>query len=71
VRDAAKADIKPEGFMRRVIDAFGARRIAWGSNYPASEGTLGGLLAEARQAVSALPGGDQEWIFSRTANSLY
>jgi len=71
VRDAAKADTKPDGFMRRVVDAFGARRIAWGSNYPASEGALGGLLAEARQAVSALPVGDQEWIFSRTANSLY
>jgi predicted TIM-barrel fold metal-dependent hydrolase len=71
VRDAVKANTKPEAFMRRVVDAFGARRIAWGSNYPASEGTLGGLLAEARQAVSALPTDDQEWIFSRTAKSLY
>lgn len=67
VRDAAD----PQGFMRKVVDAFGAKRIAWGSNYPASEGSLGGLLAEARQAVSALPAGDQEWIFSRTAKSLY
>ena len=71
VRDTAKAEIKPETFMRRVVDAFGARRIAWGSNYPASEGSLPGLLAEARQTTSELPAGDQEWIFSRTAKSLY
>ena len=67
VRDAAK----PESFMRQVVDAFGARRIAWGSNYPASEGSLAGLLGEAKQAVSALPAADQEWIFSRTAKGLY
>ena len=67
VRDASN----PQAFMRKVVDAFGARRIAWGSNYPASEGSLGGLLAEARQAVAALPADDQEWIFSRTAKSLY
>src|SRR5262245_43268976 len=67
VRDAAD----PPGFMRKVVDAFGARRIAWGSNYPASEGSLSGLLTEARQAVLELPTVDQEWIFSGTANSLY
>jgi predicted TIM-barrel fold metal-dependent hydrolase len=71
VRDAAKAGTRPEAFMRRVVDAFGARRIAWGSNYPASEGSLGSLLADARQTVSVLSADDQEWIFSRTANSLY
>jgi len=71
VRDAAKAETRPEMFMRRVVDAFGARRIAWGSNYSASDGSLTGLLAEARQVVSALPLADQEWIFSRTARSLY
>jgi predicted TIM-barrel fold metal-dependent hydrolase len=71
VRDAAQAETKPKTFMRRAVDAFGAQRIAWGSNYPASEGSLTGLLAEARETVSALPASDQEWIFSRTANSLY
>jgi len=67
VRDAAD----PQAFMHKVVDVFGARRIAWGSNYPASEGTLAGLLAEAKKAVSALPAGDREWIFSRTAKRLY
>ena len=62
VRDAQQS------FLTRVIEAFGARRIAWGSNYPASEGTLGALLAEARAVV---PEAAREQIFSRTAKSLY
>ena len=71
VRDAAKSKVTPQAFMRQVVDAFGVRRIAWGSNYPASEGTLAGLLADARRAVSFLPAADEEWVFSRTAGSLY
>ena len=50
---------------------FGAARLAWGSNYPASEGTLAGLLADARAALAALPEKDLGWIFSGTAASLY
>ena len=61
-------DIKEPGFFRRVIDRFGAARMAWGSNYPASAGALSALLAEAR---AALPEAHHEQIFSRTAKSLY
>lgn len=57
--------------LRGVFAAFGARRIAWGSNYPASEGTLAALLIEAREAISKLTTTEQDWIFSRTANTLY
>ena len=71
VRDARHGKATPQGFFARVIEAFGASRVAWGSNYPASEGTLSGLLAEARQALAALPAEDREWIFWRTAKSLY
>ena len=51
-----------------MVEAFGAPRIAWGSNYPASEGTLSGLLADAQEALPAV---HREWIFSRTAKTLY
>ena len=54
-----------------MVAEFGASRIAWGSNYPASEGTLAGLLAEARSALASLPSPDGDWIFSRTARTLY
>jgi predicted TIM-barrel fold metal-dependent hydrolase len=71
VREAQKGKARPETFFARVVAEFGAPRIAWGSNYPASEGTLTGLLAEARSALAALPEAQREWIFSGTARSLY
>ncbi len=71
VRESRSGKATPESFFGRVVAEFGAPRIAWGSNYPASEGTLAGLLAEARSALAALPSPDRDWIFSRTAQSLY
>jgi L-fuconolactonase len=61
----------PESFFRKIVAEFGAARIAWGSNYPASEGPLSQLLALARQSVAALPAADHAWIFAKTAQSLY
>jgi len=71
LRESRKGKATPESFFPRVVAEFGAPRIAWGSNYPASEGTLAGLLADARAALAVLSEPDREWIFSRTAQSLY
>jgi predicted TIM-barrel fold metal-dependent hydrolase len=71
LRESRKGKATPETFFPRVVAEFGARRIAWGSNYPASEGTLAGLLAEARAALAPLPQADRDWIFFRTAEALY
>ena len=61
----------PETFFGRLVSAFGASRIAWGSNFPASERSLPELLTMAQEALSFLPEPDREWIFSRTAQALY
>jgi predicted TIM-barrel fold metal-dependent hydrolase len=61
----------PPGFLAGVVKLFGASRVAWGSNYPASEGSLAALLADARQALAALSNAERESIFSRTAKTLY
>jgi predicted TIM-barrel fold metal-dependent hydrolase len=61
----------PETFFAKLVSAFGARRLAWGSNYPASEGSLADLLALARRTLACLPQSDQEWIFFKTAQTLY
>jgi L-fuconolactonase len=61
----------PETFFKKLVAEFGASRIAWGSNYPSSEGTLPALLAVARDSVKSLPRADQDWIFAQTAQSLY
>ena len=71
VRESRKGKATPESFFARVVAEFGASRIAWGSNYPASEGTLAGLLGEARAALATLAESDRDWIFSRTARSFY
>src|SRR5262249_40952410 len=71
LRESKKGKATPESFFARVVAEFGARRIAWGSTSPASEGTLAGLLAGARAALAALPQSDRDWIFSGTARSLY
>ncbi|HZD21388.1 MAG TPA: amidohydrolase family protein, partial [Burkholderiales bacterium] len=61
----------PQGFFARVVNSYGAARIAWGSNYPAAAGTLGALLADAREALTAFSAAERDWIFSRTAKSFY
>jgi predicted TIM-barrel fold metal-dependent hydrolase len=61
----------PDTFFKKLVGEFGAPRIAWGSNYPSSEGPLSALLAVARASVASLPQADQDWIFARTAQSLY
>jgi predicted TIM-barrel fold metal-dependent hydrolase len=58
-------------FFPMLVSKFGASRIAWGSNYPASEGTLPELLKVSQAALSVLPPEDREWIFARTAMNLY
>ena len=61
----------PETFFGRLVSVFGASRIAWGSNFPASERSLPELLALAQDTLRFLTETDREWIFSRTAQTLY
>jgi predicted TIM-barrel fold metal-dependent hydrolase len=68
---ARQGKATPDSFFRRAVDVFGARRIAWGSNFPAAAGTLAELLAIAQEAFAALTAEEREWIFTRTALTLY
>jgi predicted TIM-barrel fold metal-dependent hydrolase len=61
----------PETFFARLVATFGAQRLAWGSNYPSSEGSLPELLALAKSSLASLPQADQDWIFGKTAQTLY
>jgi predicted TIM-barrel fold metal-dependent hydrolase len=61
----------PQTFFGKVIDTFGASRIAWGSNFPNSVGTLSEILGAARKAFSFAKASDQDWIFGKTAQALY
>jgi L-fuconolactonase len=61
----------PETFFGKAIETFGASRIAWGSNFPNSVGTLTEILTAARKAFSFAKDSDQDWIFGATAQTLY
>jgi L-fuconolactonase len=61
----------PETFFGKIIETFGASRVAWGSNFPNSVGTLSEILGAAKKAFSFAKELDQEWIFGKTAKSLY
>ena len=61
----------PDTFFAKFIGAFGADRIAWGSNFPNSLGTMKEILTAAQKAFSFAKSNDQEWIFGKTALTLY
>ena len=69
--ESRKGKAAPETFFPRLVEAFGAQRLAWGSNFPSSEGKLPELLKTARESVASLPAADREWIFAKTAQTLY
>ncbi|HVY59386.1 MAG TPA: amidohydrolase family protein [Xanthobacteraceae bacterium] len=69
--EVRKGKATPETFFPKLVKEFGAARLAWGSNYPSSEGTLPELLATARSSLACLSAEDQEWIFAKTAQVLY
>lgn len=71
LRRMHQAPADPESFLARLTGVFGARRIAWGSNYPAVEGTLAEIAALARDTLSILPEEERENILWRTAARLY
>jgi predicted TIM-barrel fold metal-dependent hydrolase len=61
----------PETFFGKMIDSFGADRIAWGSNFPNSPGAMKEILTAAQKAFSFAKPSDQDWIFGKTAQVLY
>jgi predicted TIM-barrel fold metal-dependent hydrolase len=71
VEESSKGASRPEQFFPRLVAAFGADRIAWGSNFPAHAGPMSRLLAEAQHALACLSDVDRAAIFAGTARQLY
>ena len=66
-----KGKSTPETMFAKIVSIYGANRMAWGSNYPASKGALKELTDIARQTYASLPQSDQDWILGKTALKLY
>jgi predicted TIM-barrel fold metal-dependent hydrolase len=57
--------------IRRLAEGFGADRLAWGSNFPASKGSLSDLRETAASAISELSAEEQASFFGGTAARIY
>ena len=62
---------KASGFLDPVLAAFGANRIAWGSNLPAAEQSLPELVALAQEVLADVSEPERREIFAGTARRLY
>jgi L-fuconolactonase len=71
IEQAVKGKSTPQAFLGKAVSEFGPNRLTWGSNFPAAPQPLPELIAMARNALSFLPQQDQDWIFFKTAQSLY
>jgi L-fuconolactonase len=69
--DSQRADATAETFFPRLVEDFGSNRLAWGSNFPASEKTMNENLSVAKKCLACLSAEDQSWIFAKTAQRLY
>jgi len=69
--DVTKEKASADTFFPQVVEAFGANRMAWGSNFPTSPGTLDEILATAQAGLASLREEDRAWIFGKTAQKLY
>lgn len=59
--------------VRRVYEAFGGRRIMWGSDWPVclSRATYGQTLAVVRDEMSFIAPEDRPWVLGQTARQLW
>jgi len=60
-----------EPYFRKVVDVFGADRIAWGSNFPTSDVSLKKIVDESKAGFAFLTQEERDHIFYRTAETLY
>jgi len=63
----------PQQLYTKLIEVYGANRIMWSSNYPAHPkfGSVKERLDIAKKELAFLGQSEQEWIFGKTAMSVY
>jgi L-fuconolactonase len=69
---AARGKSTPTDFFGRLLEAFGARRVMWGSNFPNTyDRSLKEQLALALDELSFVLEADRRWLFADTARSVW
>lgn len=59
--------------IEMAIEAFGANRLMWGSDFPPSAGRegYGNALRLPMQQVGFVSQTDRDWVFGKTAETLW
>ncbi|SAL73892.1 hydrolase [Caballeronia udeis] len=60
-----------EAFFPHFVKVFGADHLAFGSNYPASQGPLKKLIDQGHSCFATLGEEERAWIWGGTARILY
>ena len=68
---AEKEEGGVDGLLGALVSHFGANRIAWGTNFPATKGTMPELVAYAERSLAQLNESDRQSIFADTARAIY
>ncbi|MGH7089400.1 MAG: amidohydrolase family protein, partial [Stellaceae bacterium] len=71
---ARKGKGSPRQFFEKLVSTFGAKRILWGSNYPAHWHRYGDLRARLelmQEDFSFLSTEDRAWVFGAAALALW
>ena len=71
LKSIIKGKADTDTLMPKLVSVFGGNRIAWGSNYPASPGSMSDIVAASKKALRTVSEADQSWIFAKTAQLLY
>ncbi len=71
VEFAAENSAVLDRYLDRAIEAYGTKRLVWGSNFPTSPGPPKELLQAARDRLSFLPAPDLDRVFFQNARALY
>ena len=76
LHDSAQGSSTVEQFFQHLVGTFGANRIMWGSNFPASWGSGSGdpyveLVDLARNGLAFLSDADLQMVLGETARSVY
>jgi L-fuconolactonase len=62
----------PKEFFSRLLEQFGAKRLMWGSNFPAThDRSFKEQVELARQDLAFIPQEEQRWMFGETALTLW
>ena len=58
--------------LETLVETFGARRMMWGSNFPATyDRPYKEIVDRCREALAVLPESDQHWILGETALAIW